>query len=281
MKIFPDEMAMSTVISDQPQINIFLAFLLSGSLFLAGCIGPTVLTTTPPPTVSEAPKWVPPESEVPPTQRPYQIDGKTYYPIPTSHGYVEEGIASWYGPNFHGNKTSNGEIYDMHGMTAAHKTLPMNTHLLVKNLENGREITVRVNDRGPFVSGRIIDLTLTGARELGMDDKGTAKVLITALGEAVSYTSGNRTIERFLPHENFQTGEFYVQIGSFGVRSNADRLKDKMLGWGRKTVVQTYNDGENTYYRVQVRAGRDLTTAKRLERALDASEFPGAFVVAR
>ena len=117
------------------------------------------------------------------TQRPYVIKGITYIPIPSASGYRESGIASWYGEPFHGRRTSNGEIYDMYGDTAAHKTLPMDTMLLVKNLDNGRSTVVRVNDRGPFVRERIIDLSFTKAKELGVVGKGTARVEIVALEE--------------------------------------------------------------------------------------------------
>ncbi|MCI5166416.1 MAG: septal ring lytic transglycosylase RlpA family protein, partial [Candidatus Electrothrix sp. GM3_4] len=92
----------------------------------------------------------------PGTQRPYVIKGQSYHPVSSAEGYEETGFASWYGDPFHGRKTANGETYDMYGVTAAHKTLPMNTMLLVKNLTNGKTATVRINDRGPFVDGRII-----------------------------------------------------------------------------------------------------------------------------
>ena len=121
------------------------------------------------------------KKKMPATQRPYVINGTTYYPIPSAHGYVERGLASWYGHPFHGRKTANGETYDMYGNTAAHKTLPMDTILSVKNLENGRSTVVRINDRGPFVDERIIDLSHTKARELGIINHGTARVEIVAL----------------------------------------------------------------------------------------------------
>jgi len=100
---------------------------------------------------------------IPPTQRPYEIFGEVYYPLPSADGFAEEGIASWYGPDFHGNCTSCGEIYDMYEFTAAHKLLPMHTYVRVLNLENNRETVVRINDRGPFVKGRVIDLSLAAA----------------------------------------------------------------------------------------------------------------------
>jgi len=116
------------------------------------------------------------------TMRPYSVFGIKYYPFIANIGDKFDGIASWYGPDFHSKKTSNGEIYDMYDMTAAHKTLPMNTVVRVDNLENGKSIVVRINDRGPFVRGRIIDLSNKAAREIEMVGKGTAKVKITVLG---------------------------------------------------------------------------------------------------
>ncbi|QKF67402.1 septal ring lytic transglycosylase [Arcobacter venerupis] len=116
------------------------------------------------------------------TMRPYSVFGIKYYPFIANIGDDFEGTASWYGPDFHSKKTSNGEIYDMYDMTAAHKTLPMNTVVRVDNLENGKSIIVRINDRGPFVRGRIIDLSNKAANEIDMVRKGTAKVKITVLG---------------------------------------------------------------------------------------------------
>lgn len=116
------------------------------------------------------------------TMRPYSVFGIKYYPFIANIGDRFEGIASWYGPDFHTKKTSNGEVYNMYDMTAAHKTLPMNTVLKVENLDNGKSIVVRVNDRGPFVKGRIIDLSNKAANEIDMVRRGTANVKITVLG---------------------------------------------------------------------------------------------------
>ncbi len=230
----------------------------------------------------EAPyKKVPESEQVSSTQKPYRINGHTYFPLPSAQGFVQTGTASWYGADFHGRKTSDGETYDMNGLTAAHKTLPMNTWLLVTNLRNGKEITVRVNDRGPFVKDRIIDLTRTGANRLGFLNEGTARVRLTALGEAETYRYGGIATERFKTHPDFQSGEFYVQIGSFTVEHNARRLTDQMLARGHKVAIRRYNQGEQTYFRVQVRAGHTLTTARKVERNMEESGFPGAFVVAQ
>ena len=113
--------------------------------------------------------------------KPYDIMGKTYYPLSSSEGYRRKGIASWYGDDFHGKKTANGEKYNMHDMTAAHPTLPLPTYVRVTHLENGKSIIVRVNDRGPFLRGRIIDLSYKAAKKLDMAEQGTAPVLLEAL----------------------------------------------------------------------------------------------------
>lgn len=261
--------------------GVSFTFLFLAAFGLQGCGQQTVLQGNYKTRVSSPSKRTPSSSAIPPTQRPYRIDGKTYYPLPSSHGFVQKGIASWYGTKFHGRKTSNGEVYNMYAQTAAHKTLPMNTKLLVENLENGKEMVVRINDRGPFVKGRIIDLSFACAQELGISQKGTARVRITALGEAVTYAEGKKPIERFLPHDDFNAGDFYVQIGSFTNANNATNLKNKMIEWGKKAVIETFDDGDIRYYRVQVQAGNSLTYADRMERAMSASGFPGAFVVAR
>ena len=262
--------------------TIFLsALLLLGLATFSGCT--TVLTSTPPPPAAPPSRPTAKTSgKIPATQRPYQIEGKTYYPLPSAEGYTETGLASWYGNPFHGRKTSNGETYNMYEWTAAHKTLPMNTRLLVENLGNGRSTTVRINDRGPFVGTRIIDLSYNVARDLGIMKEGTGQVRITALGEAETVQlADNKATTRFLPHEDFQKGDFYVQIGAFTVRENADRLKEKMTREGREAEAVPYDRGDQLFYRVQVKAGSTLTTAKQTEQAMAGSGFAGAFVVAR
>lgn len=259
----------------RPGLCIFPLLLLI--LFLHGCATKEV----------PAPESVPPRitpavpGYIPPTQRPYKIMGKTYYPLPSAEGYEEQGIASWYGGQFHGRKTCNGETYDMYGQTAAHKTLPMHTMVLVRNQENGKEMVVRINDRGPFVKGRIIDLSLTVAQQLDIVDNGTATVKLTALGEARTYRQGGREVDRFLPHEDFQKGDFYVQIGSFTSRLNADNLRDKMKQQGKTAVIAEFDRGDKLFYRVQVRAGTTLTAARSMEEVFNSNGYPDAFVVAR
>ncbi len=252
---------------------------LCGATF-SGCT--TVLTSTPPPKAVPTVRPAPKAGQIPATQKPYQIEGKTYYPLPSAEGYVETGTASWYGNPFHGRKTSNGETYNMYDWTAAHKTLPMNTRLLVENLGNGRSTTVRINDRGPFVGNRIIDLSYNVARDLGIIKEGTGQVRITALGEAETIQlAGNKTTARFLPHEDFQKGDFYVQIGAFTVQENADRLKDKLNKGGREAESFRHERGDQVFYRVQVKAGSNLTEARQMAQTMAGAGFPEAFVVAR
>lgn len=135
---------------------------------------------------------------------PYTVRGKTYYPMHSEQGFSEQGIASWYGRKFHGYHTSNGEVYDMFAMTAAHKTLPLPSFVKVTNLENGKSAVVRVNDRGPFHDDRIIDLSYAAAYKLGFYRQGTANVKIEAL----------------LPNDS-QAHSAYIQIVA---ASNPDKL---------------------------------------------------------
>jgi len=202
------------------------------------------------------------------TQRPYTIKGKTYYPLASAHGYAEEGVASWYGPNFHGKRTSNGEVYDMYKMTAAHKILPMNTTLKVTSLENGRSIVVRVNDRGPFVSGRVIDLSRAGAEALDMHRKGTARVRLETLGGI----PGAETVDDI-------PGPFYVQVGAFVNPDNAERLLSRMrrMDFRQSRIHYREVDGER-FWRVHAGIFPSLAEAERA-RARLSGEFKGAFVI--
>ncbi len=210
------------------------------------------------------------------TQKAYTIAGKTYYPLPSAQGFRQTGYASWYGPGFHGRKTANGERYDMHAMTAAHRILPMNTWVRVRNLDNGREVVVRINDRGPFVRNRIIDLSHEAAKKLGIIGPGTAKVEITALGE--SRVDGHRE-SGFRKHPSLTSGNFYVQVGSFRSRVNACALRDKLSLRYRGVVVRRYDSGRGTFYRVQVFAARDYYKARRIRAVFERNGFENCFVV--
>ncbi len=210
--------------------------------------------------------------------RPYLINNKTYYQLPPQDSFIQKGHASWYGPAFHGRKTSNGEDYNMHSLTAAHKTLPMDTVLLVKNLDNGKDTFVRINDRGPFVGGRILDLSYKAARELGIVGDGTARVQIVALAEGeINHNSELPTLHL----KDLTRGEFYVQIGTFAKKFNADRLQKRFADAGHSTVVNQSLSPKNILYQVHVYAGKTLESAKTAEKALLARGYAGAFVIAK
>ena len=228
------------------------------------------------------PSPAPPKSgKIPATQRPYTVQGQTYTPLATAEGYQETGIASWYGPNFHGKRTSNGEVYDMESMTAAHKTLPMDTWVEVRNLETGKKIQVRINDRGPFVDGRVIDLSKAGARELGSLARGTANVEVVALGYRQLGTGVAGRPAVYVPPASYTAGDFSVQVGAFGDPANAQRLAARLRpDWGQVAVV-SYDRGDQVFHRVRVGQVKELAEAKALEARLRAAGFPDAMAVAR
>jgi rare lipoprotein A len=198
------------------------------------------------------------------TYKPYTVLGQTYYPLGSAEGYSETGVASWYGADFHGKKTANGERYDMYQMTAAHRILPMHTRLVVRNLDNGRTTEVRVNDRGPFVNNRILDLSYAAASTLGVVGPGTARVsLQTIPGERIQYV-----------------GPFYVQYGAFVVEENAHNLGSRLRarGFAGTRIVKGELRG-TTFWRVQVGAFSSLGEAESLRVRLT-KESPGCFVIA-
>ena len=221
-------------------------------------------------------------SDAPPQQpadypKPYKVFGKWYQPLPDSKGFRQRGIASWYGNDFHGKKTSNGEIYNMYAMTAAHKTLPLGTYVRVHNLENNRELDVRINDRGPFVRGRIIDLSYTAAKELGLLGPGTAKVEIVALGTPAA--TGGGTGRTFVQGD-YYSGNFTFQVGAFVNRENAERLRRKLDEHYENAHITLYDRGDKIFYRVRVGAFKTLENAVMNETILIQDGYPDAFMVA-
>lgn len=212
-----------------------------------------------------------PSGKTPATQRPYQIDGIWYYPIPDAEGYREKGIASWYGPGFDGKKTSNGETYDMYAMTAAHKTLPMGTHLEVRNIDNGKKTVVRINDRGPFVRKRIIDLSYTAAKTIGIS--GLGNVEISSLGMDKPPPKGQGPID-------FTRGNFSIQVGAFQNRANADRLKKNLSSKYENAHVTEYDRGDIHFFRVRVGRYTSLKDAQNAEKNFIKTGFPDAMAVA-
>ena len=245
-------------------------FLIAG---LAACAG---TPSTPPGTTPDKA----PRTKVRSTQRPYQINGVWYYPLPTAEGYAEKGYASWYGPGFHSRPTANGEIYDMYGVSAAHKTLPLGTHVKVTNLKNQRSLIVRVNDRGPFVAGRIIDLSYTAAEQLGMARTGVVPVHVEAVQVAQEERAAGKTYWVTEAVPSFRYGRFAIQIGAFQQQQNAYRLAENMGGRFADRKVTSGSDGSVTWFRVHVGLYRDMVLAKQEMENLRRNGFPDAFVVA-
>ena len=200
---------------------------------------------------------------------PYRVRGVNYYPIKNSHGYIEEGTASWYGPGFHGKLTSNQEVFDMHAMTAAHKTLPFDTRVRVVHLGTGMEIEVRINDRGPFVGDRIIDLSFDAAKKLGMVQSGTARVKVVSLEKSPNPAEAN-----FSFPENEQT--FTFQLVVFEDWANAEQLKQGL----ENSWVQPYLVGQSQYYRVLVGRNENFDSALKIKDTVRQQGYREAFIVA-
>ena len=212
--------------------------------------------------------------------KPYEVFGERYYPLPDAQGFVESGKASWYGPQFHGRKTSSGEVFDMYRKTAAHKTLPLNTIVRVTNLSNGKSIVLPVNDRGPFVKGRVIDLSFAAAQEIDLVGPGTAEVNVVALGKEVGRIQGKDGVTTLVEGKDFQGGEFTVQVGAFEERANALRLADRLRVIYPGVNIAVGPDGRNrTLHRVQVTVAKTLEEARLIEKRLESIGFPDAFVV--
>jgi rare lipoprotein A len=153
----------------------------------------------------------------------YEVYGKRYHVLASSNGYHERGVASWYGKDFHGASTSNGEKYDMYAMTAAHKTLPLPTFARVTNIENGRSVVVRINDRGPFHERRIIDLSYAAAIKLGIHVRGTGEVVVEAIDSGAAELAQASAVPGDVTHR-----PLFLQVGAFGVRENARRLAARL-----------------------------------------------------
>jgi rare lipoprotein A len=210
-------------------------------------------------------------------QRPYTINGERYEPLSSHEGFVQSGIASWYGGDFHGKTTSNGDTYDMYAMTAAHKTLPLGVYVKVRRRDDGREAVVRINDRGPFVAGRIIDLSYAAARELGIVGSGTTQVRVEALGYLDETVKGRPA---YREPASYDRGSFGIQVGAFENPENARKLAEIVKQrYGASSIREAVVNGAR-YYRV--RAGT-YTSLKEAELARERSSdraIAGGFVVA-
>ncbi len=241
-----------------------LPVLLCAALALSACGG------------KRPPTQPPDAARVKASQRPYTVMGRRYEPLRSHVGFSQEGIGSWYGKDFHGKKTSSGETYDMYAMTAAHKTLPLGVYVKVKNRENGREAIVRVNDRGPFVKERVIDLSYEAARQLGYSTVGTAPVRVEALGYRAEGESGK---ESYQEPESYDSGNYSVQVGAFKDYQNAKRLSEEMRRrYGFSEIQSALVNGE-LFYRVQAGKYSSLEAAEEAEKSFVEHGYPGSFTV--
>jgi rare lipoprotein A len=267
-----------------PVIPVFIA----AAFVFFGCSKQAVRTSspTPPPQSLPAPA---PGTKSPPAmakkterkERPYAVDGKWYFPTPSVEGYKEKGVCSWYGPDFHGKSTSSGERYDMHGPTAAHRTLPYNTQVRVRNLANNKEILVRINDRGPFMKDRILDLSYQSAKDLGLIGPGTAWVELEALGILEEFEENGQKLARLVQQVDFQQGDFTLQVGAFKERQNAQRLRERLLSeYDRVEITETNRSGEK-FFRVRVNSYSQLQDALRLQKDLELKGYSQVMVIAQ
>ena len=174
--------------------------------------------------------------------KPYRVLGKTYYPLSSAANFRQKGIASWYGKKFHGRRTSSGETYDMYAMTAAHPVLPLPTWVMVRNLDNGKKVVVKVNDRGPFLHNRIIDLSYAAASKLGVVARGTAAVEVVALQPDSAMTENgpgapvaDARAEAVIPPAG--QARMYIQVGAFSARENAEQISRKLAASGYGPVL--------------------------------------------
>ncbi len=259
---------------------------ITAALALVGCFTRPVRTPVPIAGADLPPSIVPqpPMPQISPTEVPdavprveprsrygnppfYEVFGKRYYVLSASVDYVERGIASWYGPGFHKIRTSTGEPYDMYAMTAAHKTLPLPAYVRVTNLQNGRSIVVRVNDRGPFVGNRIIDLSYSAAAKLDMLRHGTAMVEVRAIDPGAPAIPAAAASAAAAPG---RTGSLFVQAGAFADPANASRLADKLRGgtYGNVTVRNDVIAGR-AMYRVRIGPVPDVPEFDRIVAALE------------
>jgi rare lipoprotein A len=246
----------------------------AGLLLLAGCgpkvvRGPVQLPTPAPPLPSEVPDAVPRVEPRSTSGNPpfYDALGQRYFVLASADGYRERGVASWYGPGFHTGRTASGETYDMYAMTAAHKTLPLPCFAQVTNLRNGRSVIVRVNDRGPFVANRLIDLSYVAASKLDMLREGTTLVEVRSLSAT----------QAPLPAPVVAQDELYIQVGAFAEEDNANRLLATIRAAGvGPAFIREANVNGRHLFRVRVGPVPDVAEFDRLVEDLRGAGIPDA-----
>jgi rare lipoprotein A len=210
------------------------------------------------------------------TQKPYVVDGKRYEPLSSHEGFEQEGIASSYGLEFQGRKTSNGETFDMNAMTAAHKTLPMGVYVRVQHKQSGREVVVRINDRGPFAKDRIIDLSDAAASRLGIIQEGLAPVKVSALGYK---TEGVGGLSSYRQPMSYDSGSFALQVGAFTIKANASRYAEELRRkFGAADIQEAIVSGTK-YYRVRLGHYSSLRIAQSAQEQYERKGFNNNFVV--
>lgn len=264
------------------------------ALALGGCVSSPRSRPAPPPAdipPTPAPEQISAIPDAVPRAEPrsargnppfYEVFGKRYFVMDSADGYVERGIASWYGPGFHAESTSNGERYDMYAMTAAHKTLPLPSYVEVTNLRNGQRVVVRVNDRGPFKDGRIIDLSYTAAAKLDMLREGTAMVEVRALkpGEIPLQAAAQAAPPPLLADTSPAAAgplPVFVQAGAFSTEANAQRLMQQLQERGfDQAFVREDLIGGQRLYRVRIGPLADAGAFDEVVRQLDALGVRGA-----
>lgn len=208
-------------------------------------------------------------------KNPYTVLGKTYYLIEDETNYKERGIASWYGKKFHGHKTSNGEVYDMYGMTAAHKTLPIPSYVRVTHLQNGRSVVVRVNDRGPFHPGRIIDLSYAAAKKLGIVSTGTGPVEVEIVVPGDVPPPPLRPEHR----QSTQASGIYLQVGAFGSSQNAMALREEIEQQLNERVFISEFVAARPLYRVRIGPLQNMDEVQRVRDRLAAAGYHNSHIV--
>lgn len=200
---------------------------------------------------------------------PYRVRGKVYTVLPTAQGYEAEGVASWYGPNFHGKKTSNQEVFDMHELSAAHRSLPLPTYVRVTNLKNDKSVIVRVNDRGPFVGNRLIDMSFAAAKALDFVNDGVTPVRVTAL----------EPTERLVAQPVPQAEHMYLQVAAFSAADNAVRLAERLSAEGIPGVQVFRGDAKAPEHKVRIGPLAHDAAVEDLAARIAALGLPGARVV--
>jgi peptidoglycan lytic transglycosylase len=274
----------------KPVRGLALPLCAAVAIGMAACSSAPPRPQTPSTTATPEPETPPPAQSVPDvvprsesrsrSGNPpfYDVLGKRYFVLSSNVGYVERGVASWYGPGFHKVRTSTGEIYDMYGMSAAHRTLPLPAYVRVTNLQNGRSIVVRVNDRGPFVGNRIIDLSYTAASKLDMLRNGTAMVEVRSLDAApapapapapaqeapiTAADSAPAVVQVAVP------AALFIQAGAFSDPKNAERLVEKLRGGSYgKIFVRDNEIAGRRMYRVRIGPVPNVAEYDRIVAAL-------------